>query len=120
PHAGHALARVCARLAVRDGRPLALIVGMLGRKDAEGFFEPFASLAPKVFATSFQSPGAAPPEGLAAAARSAGLIAEPVEGIEPAVDRALAAGGGAPRVLVCGSLHFIGEILEMSPETWPT
>ncbi len=119
PHAGRALARACARLAVRDRRPLALIVGMLGRKDAEGFFEPFANLAPKVFTTSFQSPGASPPEGLAAAARSAGLAAEPAEGIGPALDRALAA-SGAPRIVACGSLHFIGEILEMAPETWPT
>ena len=119
PHAGRALAGVCARLVARDGRPLAMIVGMLGRKDARGFFGPFASLAPSVFTTSFQSPSATPADILAAAAVSAGLSAEPVDGIETALERALGGSGPAPHVLVCGSLHFVGDVLAMSPETWP-
>ena len=44
PHAGRALADACARLAARDRRSVRLIVGMLGRKDAAGFFAPFAGL----------------------------------------------------------------------------
>jgi len=119
PHAGRALADACARL-VRDGRPLVLIVGMLGRKDAMGFFRPFADLSPRVLTTAFESSSATPAETLAEAARSAGFRAEPVDGARAALARALEAEGPAPHVLICGSLHFAGDILAASPETWPT
>ena len=120
PHAGRALADAVRRLVARDPRPLAMIVGMFARKDAHGFFEPFAGLGARVFATTFDSPNAAPPEALAEAAREAGLAAETATSIEAALDLALAAPGPAPHVLVCGGLHFAGEVLAMSEETWPT
>jgi dihydrofolate synthase/folylpolyglutamate synthase len=120
PHAGMALARACERLVAKDGRPLTLIVGMLGRKDAAGFFAPFAALNPHVFTTAFHSPGATPADELATAARSVGLEAEAVDGVQIALERALAVEGSAPHVLICGSLHFVGDVLALSPETWPT
>jgi dihydrofolate synthase/folylpolyglutamate synthase len=120
PHAGRALAEAARRLAAKDGRPLALICGMFARKDAEGFFRPFAPLAPRVFTASFDSPNAAPADELAAAARAAGLEAAPAPTIEAALAQILAAGGPPPHVLVCGGLHFAGEVLAMSRETWPT
>jgi dihydrofolate synthase/folylpolyglutamate synthase len=120
PHAGRALAEACTRLVARDGRPLCLIVGMLGRKDAAGFFEAFHDLAPRIFTTSFESATATPAGDLATAARSAGLDAHPVDGVEAALDMALGGDGPAPHVLICGSLHFVGDVLAMSPETWPT
>jgi dihydrofolate synthase/folylpolyglutamate synthase len=119
PHAGAALAEAANRLVARDGRPLALIVGMLGRKDAAGFFPHFSPLEARVFTTAFESPNATPPEDLAAAARGAGLDAEAVDGVEAALERALATPGPAPHVLICGSLHFVGDVLAMTPETWP-
>jgi len=120
PHAGRALADACARLTARDGRPLALVVGMLGRKDASGFFAAFTDLAPSVLATTFTSPSATPAETLVAAARSQGLEAEVADGVEDAVARALRSPGPTPHVVICGSLHFIGDVLALSPETWPT
>jgi len=120
PHAGRAVAETVGRLVARDPRPVVLIVGMFARKDAKGFFEPFAELAPRVFATTFDSPNAAPAEDLAAAARDAGLTAETAHSIETALDAALAGGGPAPHVIICGGLHFAGEVLAMSEETWPT
>jgi dihydrofolate synthase/folylpolyglutamate synthase len=119
PHAGAALAETVGRLAARDGRPVVLIVGMLGRKDASGFFPHFKTLAPRVFTTAFDSPNATPPEDLAAAARGAGLQAEAVDGVEAALTKALALPGPPPHVIICGSLHFVGDVLAMSPETWP-
>jgi dihydrofolate synthase/folylpolyglutamate synthase len=119
PHAAVALAEACARLAARDGRPLRLIVGMLGRKDAAGFFAAFRDLNARVFTTGFQSPSATPAETLAAAARSQGLRAEAVDGVESGLRRALQANGPAPHIVICGSLHFIGDVLALSPETWP-
>jgi dihydrofolate synthase/folylpolyglutamate synthase len=119
PHAGRALAEAAASLAARDGRPLVLIVGMLGRKDAAGFFAQVSALKPKVFTTSFESENAAPAEALAEAATAAGLDAQPVDGVDAALDLALAE-AGPPHVVICGSLHFIGDVLARSPETWPT
>jgi dihydrofolate synthase/folylpolyglutamate synthase len=120
PHAGAALAEAAARLAARDGRPLVLVVGMLGRKDAASFFPYFSALNPPVFTTSFESESATPPDVLAEAARAAGLRAEAADGVTDALTRALAAPGPAPHVIICGSLHFVGDVLAMSPETWPT
>jgi len=120
PHAGAALADAVTRLAARDGRPVELIVGMLGRKDASGFFPHFKGLARHVFTTAFDSPNATPPEDLAAAARAAGLQAEAVDGVTAGLQRALEPPGPPPHVIICGSLHFVGDVLAMSPETWPT
>jgi dihydrofolate synthase / folylpolyglutamate synthase len=114
------LAAACRRLMDRDGRPLTMIVGMLGRKDARGFFEPFAPLSARVFTTPFQSAGATSADTLADAARSAGLDARAEGDVETALAQALAAPGPAPHILICGSLHFVGDVLAMSPETWPT
>jgi dihydrofolate synthase/folylpolyglutamate synthase len=120
PHAGAALADAVTRLAARDGRPVALIVGMLGRKDASGFFPHFAGLARRVFTTAFDSPNATPPEELAVAAQAAGLNAEAVDGVRAGLEKALAEPGAPPHMIICGSLHFVGDVLAMSPETWPT
>ena len=72
-----------------------------------------------MFATTFDSANAAPAEDLAQAAREAGLAVEVVADVTEGVRRALAQPGPAPHILVCGGLHFAGEVLAMSPETWP-
>jgi dihydrofolate synthase/folylpolyglutamate synthase len=120
PHAGRALAESASRLVDRDPRPLALVVGMFARKDAKGFFLPFAEMRPRVLVTTFDSPNAASAEELAQAAAAAGLTPELQPDVVAAVQAALAVDGPAPHVLVCGGLHFAGEVLAMSPETWPT
>jgi dihydrofolate synthase/folylpolyglutamate synthase len=120
PHAARALARTCESLAARDGRPVALIVGMLGRKDAAGFFAAFRDLSPRVFATGFQSPSATPAGSLAEAASSEGLDARAVDGVEEGLRQALDVAGPPPHLVICGSLHFVGDVLALSPETWPT
>jgi dihydrofolate synthase/folylpolyglutamate synthase len=120
PHAGRALAESASRLVDRDPRPLALVVGMFARKDAKGFFLPFAEMRPRVFTTTFDSPNAAGAEELAEAAAAAGLSATTSPDVVAAVRAALEVEGPAPHLLVCGGLHFAGEVLAMSPETWPT
>jgi dihydrofolate synthase/folylpolyglutamate synthase len=119
PHAGRALAESASRLVDRDPRPLALVVGMFARKDAKGFFLPFAEMRPRVFVTTFDSPNAATAEELAQAAAAAGLSPEVQPDVTAAVRAALSVDGPAPHVLVCGGLHFAGEVLAMTPETWP-
>jgi dihydrofolate synthase/folylpolyglutamate synthase len=93
---------------------------MFARKDAEGFFRPFAEMRPRVIATSFDSPIAASAEELVEAASRVGLSPETASNVHDAVARALEVDGPAPHVLICGGLHFAGEVLAMSRETWPT
>ena len=120
PHAGRALAEAASRITDRDPRPLTLVTGMFTRKDAEGFFRPFAEMRPRVIATTFEGPNAASAEEIAAAAAAVGLPAEMRPNVESAVKLALSGDGPAPHILICGGLHFAGEVLAMAPETWPT
>ena len=119
PHAGGAVAEAAARLVDRDPRPLTLVVGMFARKDAEGYFRAFTDLRPRVIVTTFDSPIAADTDELLGAATRAGLAAETAANVSDAVARALEADDPAPHVLICGGLHFAGEVLAMSRETWP-
>jgi dihydrofolate synthase/folylpolyglutamate synthase len=119
PHAGAAVARALGDLAARDGRPVALISGLLANKDATGFFTPFAPLKPQVFTVTFEGHAAAPAAQTAAAAELAGLRAHACDGVEDALTKALAQ-SPTPHVLICGSLYLAGEVLAMSPETWPS
>ncbi|WP_397402796.1 bifunctional folylpolyglutamate synthase/dihydrofolate synthase [Phenylobacterium sp.] len=119
PHAGRALAEAAARIVDRDPRPLVLVTGMFARKDAEGFFRPFAEMRPRVITTTFDSPIAASTDDLVDAALRAGLEPETAANVSDGVARALEIEGPAPHVLICGGLHFAGEVLAMSPETWP-
>ncbi len=119
PHAGRALADACEALMERDPRPLVLVVGMLTRKDPYGFLAPFKGLPTKVFVTSFDSPNATPIGELAKAAVLADLDAVEIENVVEAVHAALSMPGEAPHILICGGLHFAGEVLAISPDTWP-
>ncbi|MBR7621744.1 bifunctional folylpolyglutamate synthase/dihydrofolate synthase [Phenylobacterium sp. 20VBR1] len=119
PHGGRALADTVDRLA-RDGRPVTLVVAQYARKDSVGFFEPLKRLGARVIATTFESTTALSPEDLAAAAATAGLVAETAPDVTTATTMALEVEGPAPHVIICGGLHFAGEVLALSPETWPT
>ena len=119
PHAGQAVARALGDLAARDGRPVALISALLANKDATGFFTPFAPLKAQVYAVTFEGHAAAPAAQTAAAAELAGLRAHACDSLIEALDKVLAL-SPTPHVLICGSLYLAGEVLAMSPETWPT
>jgi dihydrofolate synthase/folylpolyglutamate synthase len=119
PHGAAALARACSALQAKDGRPVALVVGMLARKDAAGYFAALKPCAPRIFTTGFSSPNAWPAQDLADAARAAGLVAEAVAGVEEGVRAALATTSPPPHLVICGSLHFAGDVLAMDPRTWP-
>lgn len=119
PHAGRAVSRAVADLAARDGRPIALISGLLANKDAPGFFGAFRGVAAKVFTVTFEGRAAASAADTAAAAELAGLRACACASVEEALDQAIKM-DPVPHVLICGSLYLAGEVLAMSPETWPT
>lgn len=116
PHAARALAGALAQRQAKAPRPLALIVGMLGNKDAGGFFDAFRDSAAHVFTVSFDG-AAADSEALAAVARGHRLGATPMASVQEALSRALALGAG--RIVICGSLYLAGDVLGASRETWP-
>jgi len=118
PHAGEALAQGLERISARDPRPVTLIVGMLTRKDAAGFLRPFARLAPQVIATTFESPNAYGSAEIAAAARIAGLEVREAPDVSAAVTLASDV-QRPPHILICGGLHFAGDVLALSRDTWP-
>ena len=119
PHGARALAAALQALIARDGRPLALVVGMLANKDAAGMFAALAGLKPRAFTVPSPSDAGASPEDLAASARAAGLAAEPCASVMEGFEHALAQDGPAPHVVICGSLYLAGEVLAASPQTWP-
>jgi dihydrofolate synthase/folylpolyglutamate synthase len=117
PHAARALAATLASRQASAPRPTALIVGMLGNKDAGGFFEALKASDATVFTVGFEG-AAADPDALAAVARGHGLAATVSGTVERALEHALRLGAG--RVVICGSLYLAGEVLGAAPETWPT
>ena len=98
---------------------MALVAGLLGNKDSAGFFDAFKALGPRVLTVGFEADAAASPDALAATASAAGLRAEACVDVTAAVTAALAGSGPAPHICIAGSLYLVGEVLALSPETWP-
>jgi len=115
PAAGEVLSQAMADLEERSPRPLYLIVGMLGLKDAGGFLAHFRGLARKVITVPIPGAHEQPfePVRLAAEAENVGLLAEPASGIEAAIQRIEASHLGPKRVLICGSLYLAGHVLAL-------
>lgn len=116
PHAARALAEALLERQAKAPRPLALIVGMLGNKDAGGFFEALRGTGAAVFTVPFDG-ACAEPAALAAVAQGHGLGATPSASVRTALDQALRLGAG--RVVICGSLYLAGEVLAADRATWP-
>ncbi len=113
PAAGRALAQTLADLEERAPKPLHLVVGMMGLKDAEGFLSPFAGLARSLQAVPI--PGAHeqphPPEFLVEAAEQVGLNAHVASSFESALRILDREHPGPKRILICGSLYLAGYVL---------
>lgn len=115
PGAGRAIAEAMANLEERDSRPLFLIAGMINTKDPVGYFEAFTGMARHVFTVPVpDSEAGLDPELLADTADEAGLTAESAADVEAAliaVTRNWNRLEPAPRVLICGSLYLLGDVL---------
>ena len=119
PHAARALVAGLTELNARDGRQTAIICGLLGNKDAVGFFEAFKPLAPTMFTVGFGADAAANPLDLAKTATDLGLNATACKDVDQALDLALASQDPPPRIMICGSLYLAGEVLARDAKTWP-
>lgn len=111
PQAGHAISKQLAKLPVRQ--KTVMIVGMLTTKEPSGFFEAFTGLIDQVIAIPVsQSDAGFDPEELAEMAAATGIetIFEP--DVETALQTASQIHGFEIRILICGSLYLVGEVLE--------
>jgi dihydrofolate synthase/folylpolyglutamate synthase len=115
PGAGEVIARTLADLEERSPRPLVLIVGMVGQKDATGFLQPFAGLARYVITVPVPGAHQPPhlPEALAGAAHEVGLDATTAKDIAAALAVAQSVDDGPLRILICGSLYLAGHVLAL-------
>jgi len=113
---GRVVAAALGDLEERVSRPLVVIVGMMGNKDAGAFLANFAGLTRHIIAV--QIPGrdnAMPPDRLADAARALGMRVETSVGVETAL-RSLTrlAYEVPPRILITGSLYLAGHVLGLN------
>jgi dihydrofolate synthase/folylpolyglutamate synthase len=121
PAAGLHLAQSLADLEERAPKPLYLIVGMLGLKDAAGFLGSFRGLARHVIGVPIPGAHEAPfsPEALAEAAHSVSLSAEPAASVEAALKHIDALDPGPKRILITGSLYLAGHVLALQEGVEP-
>jgi dihydrofolate synthase/folylpolyglutamate synthase len=110
---GRVVAAALGDLEERVSRPLVVIVGMMGNKDAGGFLANFAGLTRHIIVVPI--PGrdnAMPPDRLADATRALGMRVEISGSVEAAL-RSLArlAYEIPPRILITGSLYLAGHVL---------
>lgn len=113
PACAAAIAQTLADLEERSSSPLHLIVGMMGQKDAAGFFGPFRGLVKSIVTVPIPGAHEAPyePEALARIARDLGFKASATADV-PAAIRQIEAEETAPkRILICGSLYLAGHVL---------
>ena len=113
PDGGRIVAAALGDLEERAPRPLVIVAGMMGNKDAAGFLANFAGLTRHIIAVPI--PGhdnAMPPEKLADAARALDMRVEIADSVEAALRRIAAlAYEVPPRILVTGSLYLAGHVL---------
>lgn len=121
PAAGRALAQTMADLEERAPKPLHLIVGMMGLKDAGGFFSAFRGLVSHVVTVPIPRAHEAPhaPETLAETAREVGLKAESAADVAAALKRTDQLEPGPKRILICGSLYLAGHVLGLQEGVEP-
>jgi dihydrofolate synthase/folylpolyglutamate synthase len=109
PHAAQAMADTLA--ARGPSRPVHLIFGMQGPRDAAATLAPFAGLAAGLVAVPVPGEAASrPTEELAAAARAHGIPAQEAADVETALCEIARIAPDA-RVLIFGSLYLAGAIL---------
>ena len=112
---GHNAAAAAALAQVAEGwadKPLDLVVGKLNTRPPADFLRPLAPLARRLVTVPIPDQAAsAAPEDIAAAAHALGMACETDAGVGEAVTR-LTTGTARPgRILVCGSLYLIGDVL---------
>ncbi len=113
PDGGRVVADALGDLEERVSRPLVVIAGMMGNKDASGFLANFAGLTRHIIAVKI--PGeenAMPLDTLSDAARQLGMRVETAVSVQAGLQAiAKLAYEVPPRILITGSLYLAGHVL---------
>ena len=110
---GRVAAEALGDLEERVSRPLVVIVGMMGNKDASGFIANFAGLTRHIMAVPIPDrAGAMPPQQLVDTIRALGMRVEIAASVEAALQTlSRLAYEVPPRILITGSLYLAGHVL---------
>jgi dihydrofolate synthase/folylpolyglutamate synthase len=113
PAGGAAMAQTLADLEEKSSKPLTLIVGMLGHKDAASFLKPFSGLAESIVTVPIPGAHERPfdPADLAALAVRLGFRAETAADVPTALERLARRKTSPFRALITGSLYLAGHVL---------
>ena len=93
----------------------ALIVGVMGDKDAAGILTPLLPLVTAVVCTRPSTPRAMPPEALAALARRLPSAPARVDAIDEPAEALARAAGLSRRVVAAGSIFLVGPLRGILP-----
>jgi dihydrofolate synthase / folylpolyglutamate synthase len=115
PAAGDMLADTLAMLDEKSPKPVYLVVGMMGGKDALGFLAPFRGLVRAIYTVPIPGSHEAPhsEEQLAEIARNAGIQSLDRKNVIDALQTIAGLAAGPKRVLICGSLYLAGHVLSI-------
>jgi dihydrofolate synthase/folylpolyglutamate synthase len=115
PAGGAAIAQTLADFEERAPKPLYLIIGMMGLKDAAGFLAPFRGLAREVVTVPIPGAHEAPhsPHTLAQIARRLAFKSEAASGVQEAIRHIEDGEAAAKRIMICGSLYLAGHVLAL-------
>ncbi|HET6388608.1 folylpolyglutamate synthase/dihydrofolate synthase family protein [Hyphomicrobium sp.] len=118
PAAGDMVADTLATLDEKSPKPVYLIVGMMGQKDALGFLAPFRGLVRAIYTVPIPGAHEAPhsEENLAEVARGAGMQAIDRKNVIDALQTIAGLSKGPKRVLICGSLYLAGHVLTLQQD----
>lgn len=117
PAGGQAIAQTLADLDERAPKPVTLIVGMLGTKDAAGFLAPFRGLVRDVVCVPITGEHTVrTPEELAGVAARLKFHTRIASDVPDAL-RMVAQTSSAPqRIVICGSLYLAGLVLTLDSQ----
>jgi dihydrofolate synthase/folylpolyglutamate synthase len=112
---GAAIAQTLGQLEERAPKPLVMIVGMMGQKDARGFLEHFSGLTRRIVTVPIPGAHEAPydPAELAQLAAGLGFSTSTAPDVETALRLAQTGESGPLRILICGSLYLAGRVLAL-------
>lgn len=111
PQAGQAIAGQLLRQV--DNVKTVMIVGMLTTKEPNGFFKAFNGLVEEIICVPVnQSDAGFDPEKLAEIVASTGLKSSSAKSVEEALHKCTEIYDTDIRILICGSLYLVGEVLE--------
>jgi dihydrofolate synthase/folylpolyglutamate synthase len=115
PAGAEAISQTLGELEERAPKPVGLIIGMMGQKDAPAFLAHFRGLVRRVVAVPIAGAHETThdPIALAKIAASVGLAADAAPDVEAAIARLQKVEGGPLRILICGSLYLAGQVLAL-------